>query len=728
MPAPLSPGGTKVPSQRAPRAPRVPTERLLHGVRDVDEYAWMRDRESPELQAYLAAERAYYDSVVQPLSGLSAQLLAEARGRVPDRPENSVAWQRDGWWYRTRRSTGAEHEQLLRWRVDGDAAGRSTEAGSPEQVVLDLNLVAADTGYAEVGVREPSPDGTMLAWSTDRTGAELYELSIRDLTTGEDLPEVIGRTYTGSAWSSDSKYLFYLVPDHVNRPHQLWRHRVGSEPDEDELVYEESDRRFEMTLRTSRSGELVVATSASRETTEVRIIPACNPTAAPVVVEPRRRGVEYWVDHGSDPQGDRAGPGELYIVTNDEAKEYRLVRAPVSSPGRSSWRELACPAVYPARVDTRLLGCDVFAHHLLLTLRRGGSPLLAVADRDGDSVRELASGFPAGSIRVEHAESYDSGKVTVAEESLVEPPVSYELDLATATRRQLERKEVVGYRSELYRTERRWARVADGTRVPVTLAWREGVELDGRAPCLCYGYGAYEACSDPEFDLALPSLLDRGVVYAIAHVRGGGECGRAWWEEGHLRDKPNTFSDFVGVADWLAGDAPGSEALVDGERIVSRGLSAGGLLQGAAYSQAPGRWRAVVAEVPFVDCVNSMLDAEIPLTVNEWDEWGDPRDPGDFAVMRSYSPYENPPACPRPALLVTGSVNDPRVLVHEPAKWVAKLRESDDGRGTILFRPELGAAAHTGPSGHFAHLDYEAEVQAFVLDAMGYLISKRVGE
>jgi oligopeptidase B len=320
---------------------------------------------------------------------------------------------------------------------------------------------------------------------------------------------------------------------------------------------------------------------------------------------------------------------------------------------------------------------------------------------------------------VEHAADYLAGTVVIAEESLTEPPRWSELELATGRRRELKRALVPAYDGAQYRTERVSARAADGTDVPVTLAYRVDTPLDGSAACLLYGYGAYESSLDPEFDRSLPSVLDRGVVYAVAHVRGGGERGRSWWQQGRLRAKPTTFSDFIDVAGWLAGDATGSVPLVDGARIASRGLSAGGLLQGAVYSRAPGRWRAVVAEVPFVDCVTTMLDPAIPLTINEWDEWGDPRDPDDFACLRSYSPYDNPPSGRRPDLLVTGAVHDPRVLVHEPAKWVARLRETDTGGSRVLFRVELGAGAHTGPSGRFGHLRYESEVAAFILDALG---------
>jgi oligopeptidase B len=712
-----------------PQAPRVPSARTLHGVVDVDSYAWMRDHAAPALRDYLVAERAYYDAHSRRLAGLAGELYEEAAGRTADRSEDSVGWNLQDFVYRTRTVEGRENLQFL----------RSRSGETSEQILLDENILAAGTGFVDVGVREPSPDGGLLAWSADTTGAETYELRIRDLATGTDLPDLIERSYPGSAWSADSRQLFYLVADELHRPCQVWRHRLGSEVSADVQVFAEPDARFEVTLQASRSGEQIVITSASRDTTEVALIPAAEPGRAPAVVVPRRRGVEYRVDHRADRRAaaeagapmagdplraDPAGEGWLYIVTDDGAPEFTLMRAPAAQPGRSSWAPVACSAIAPARGDTRLVSCDVLAGHLLLTLRRDGSPLLAITDPDGGAVREIWPSMPAGSIAVAHAEDYTAAAVIIVEESLTEPPAWSELDLAAGTRRLLKRREVPGYAAASYRTERRYATAPDGAAIPVTLAYREGTPLDGTAPCLLYGYGAYEACEDPAFDVSLPALLDRGVVYAIAHIRGGGENGRDWWQQGRLRAKPTTFTDFIAVADWLAGDAPGSRPRVDGARIVSRGLSAGGLLQGAVYSRAPGRWRAVIAEVPFVDCVTTMLDPDIPLTVNEWDEWGDPRDPADFACLRSYSPYDNPPAGPRPDLLVTGAVHDPRVLVHEPAKWVARLRETDTAGSRVLFRVELGAGAHTGPSGRFGHLRYEAEVLAFALDAMDLAASQ----
>ncbi|HTA07065.1 MAG TPA: prolyl oligopeptidase family serine peptidase [Streptosporangiaceae bacterium] len=696
---------------QAPRAQRIPSVRDLHGQRDVDDYAWMRDHDSAAFRAYLAAERAYYDAQTAALAELTDALFREAVARTPAVTEDSASWMLRGYryWYRT--PAGAENRQLLRAPL-----GQAGPGGAEPTLLLDENVLAQATGYVDVQVTEPSPDDRLLAWSVDTSGEEIYQLRFTEIDTGRELPDVIERTYPGGAWSSDCAHFFYLVPDEAYRPYQVWRHAIGTPVAGDELVYEEGDERFALTLAASRSGELVIITAESRDTTDVRLIPASDPLVAPILVEPRRRGVEYRVDHAADPTGGR---GDLLIVTDDGAPEFTLMRAPVEAPGRANWTAVSCPAVAPVRDDTRLVSCDVVAGHLLLTLRRDGAPMLAITDRGGGDVREIHPALAAGAIAVRHAADYRAGTVIIAEESLIEPPRWSELDLATGGRREVKRAEVPGFDAALYRTKRIDARAGDGASVPVTLAYRVDTPLDGTAALLLYGYGAYEACLDAEFDRGLPSLLDRGVVYAVAHVRGGGERGRYWWQQGRLRAKPRTFSDFIEVADWLAGDAPGATPLVDGHRIASRGLSAGGLLQGAVYSRAPGRWRAVVAEVPFVDCVTTMLDPSIPLTINEWDEWGDPRDAEDFACLRSYSPYDNPPAGARPDLLVTGAVHDPRVLVHEPAKWVARLRLTDTAGSRVLLRVELGAGAHTGPSGRFGHLRYEAEVQAFILAALG---------
>ena len=666
-----------------------------------DPYAWMRDRDRPEMRDYLAAERAWYDRWLASVRGPRDELAAELAARVIP-AEESVSWRRAGRTYFTRTVPGQEYEQFCR-----DA-----------EVLLDENLLLAQDpaggGYLGLGVREISPDGRLLAYSVDFDGDELYQLRIRDLARGTDLPERIEGTYYGLAWSADSRSLLYVVTDARYRAHEVRRHVLGTDPQRDTLVFREEDQRFDVTVRATRSGGYVLIESESRDSTETRVLPAGRTDASPSVIEPRRPGIEYRADHANHAAGPGAGPGEFFLVTNSGAEEFRLVTAPApastTGPGADRWR-----SVLAGSPDTRLVSVDVFGRYLVVQQRHAAATQLRIVDRQsGADQRLIEADGPHLSLALARNEDYHATAVTVRTESLVEPPSWHDVDLATGRWRARKRQQVPGYDPARYATERVSAVAADGTAVPVTIAYRAGLRRDGRAPCLLYGYGAYESCEWPAFSVVTPSLLDRGFVYAVAHVRGGGERGRSWWQDGRLDRKRNTFTDFIAVADMLAAQgwaAPG--------RIVSRGLSAGGLLQGAVYSLAPRRWRAVVAEVPFVDCVTTMLDPSIPLTVTEWDEWGDPRDPAMRAYLASYSPYDNPPAGPRPDLLVTGSLHDPRVLIHEPAKWVARLRATDTAGSRVLFRPELGAGAHTGPAGRFGQLGYEAEILAFIVAAAG---------
>ena len=658
-----------------------------------DPYAWMRDHDLPAMRDYLAAERAYYERQSAPLAALRAELAEELIARVAP-AEDSVRWRRDGRSYFTRTVPGREFEQFCRVGPGGAA-----------EVLLDENLLldGQDGGYVALGVREVSPDGRLLAYSVDFDGDEVYQLRVRDLDGGSDLADRIEGTYYELAWAAGSRSFFYTVTDAAYRPHEVWHHRLGAAPGEDALVFREEDERFELTVRATRSGAYVLIESASRDTTETLIIPAGDAGAAPAVLEPRRAGVEYRADHGDGPDG-----GEFYLVTNDEATEFRLARAAVRAPGRAGWSE-----VIAGSPDTRLVSAGVFGRHVVVEQRHGGATQLRVLDRHTGEQRLIEAAGPQISLALAANEDYAATAVTVCTQSLIDPPAWHDVDLARGRWELRKRKDVPGYDPAGYVTERIAAPAADGTQIPVTIAYRRGERRDGTAPCLLYGYGAYESCDWPEFVLSTPSLLDRGFVYAMAHVRGGGEGGHAWWLDGRLDRKRNTFTDFIAAADMLAG-----QGWAASDRIVSRGLSAGGLLQGAVFSMAPRRWRAVVAEVPFVDCVTTMLDPAIPLTIGEWDEWGDPRDPRIRAYMESYSPYDNVPAGPRPDLLVTGSLHDPRVLVHEPAKWVARLRATGGtSGGRVLFRPELGAGAHVGPAGRYDRLRYEAEILAFIVAA-----------
>ncbi|MET0838732.1 MAG: prolyl oligopeptidase family serine peptidase, partial [Marmoricola sp.] len=616
--------------------------------------------------------------------------------------DRGVSWRHQDCYYYTVLPAGREYTQLLR---DFDLPGK-TGAG---QLLLDANLLADDSGYLELGLTAVSPDERLLAYSVDRTGDEVYELRFRDLDTGEDRADVVPRSYYGGAWSADSAYFFYTVHDGAYRPFQVWRHAIGTSHDEDAMVLDEPDERFELSVRATRSGGMVVIWSESRDTHEVWVVDTHRPLDPPRSVGGRRRGVEYHAEHAVLPDGSDC----LLVVTNDEAVEFRLARCPV--PRDADQDHTTWEPVRPEVPEERLYRVDAFATHVVLGFRCEVRHRLRVLPVDAlDSPGFVVDPrFEAGTVDQSHNEDFGATTVTVVDESYLHPPVWSDVDLRTGDRAERHRQEAPGHDPDRYVCETRTFASADDTPVPATLVRRRDVPLDGTAPALLTGYGAYEACDDPAWDPALPSLLDAGVVFAATHVRGGGEGGRRWWLDGHLEHKQHTFTDHAAVADGLAG-------LVDGDRLATRGLSAGGLLQGAVLSQRPERWRAVVAEVPFVDVVTTMLDPSIPLTVTEWDEWGDPRRKEEFDWMLAYSPYDHlPPAGGRPDLLVTGALHDPRVMVHEPAKWVAALRASDpEWSPRCQFRCETGAGAHAGPSGRYARLDYEAEVFAWVLQSL----------
>jgi oligopeptidase B len=673
----------------------------------------MRNRSSPDLLAHLVAERSWYESATGHLSSLVESLLSEMTSRIPP-TELSVSWRFQGFSYYTALPAGRDYPQLLRdFNSDGpseprnprDGGGRTTATSG--QLLLDQNLLVDESGYLELGLTLVSPDSRLLAYSVDRDGDEVYELRFRDLDSGEDLADVVPRSYYGGAWSADSRHFLYTVHDAAYRPHQVWRHELGTRAEDDSLVLEEDDERFEVNVRATRSGELLLIWSSCRDTTEAWVLDARRPDAAPRSIGGRRRGVEYYPEHAVRPDG----AGELLLVTNDHATEFRLARCPVprsSDQDHTSWE--------PARredPDERLLRVDAFAGHVVLSFRSGGRHRLRVAPldlSDGFVVDPLGDGW---SVQLGHNQDFDATSLTVVDQSYVDPPAWSDVDMDTGVRTERHRHLAPGHDPSSYVCETRTVPSVGGTDVGVTLVRHRDTPLDGTAPALLYGYGAYEAVDEPTFEPALPSLLDRGVVFAHTHIRGGGENGRGWWLDGRLEHKQHTFDDHIAVADGIDG-------LVDGSRLATRGLSAGGLLQGAVFSQRPDRWRAVVAEVPFVDVVTTMFDAEIPLTVNEWDEWGDPRNAEDFAWLLAYSPYDNlPPAGSRPDLLVTGALHDPRVMVFEPAKWVAALREGDpDWSPRCLFRAETGAGAHVGPSGRLARLGYEAEVYAWLLERL----------
>ncbi|MCZ3386427.1 MAG: prolyl oligopeptidase family serine peptidase, partial [Actinomycetia bacterium] len=669
-----------------PVAPQHPHVHREHGVERPDPYAWLKDKHGEESLAYLRAERAHFDSEMEPLRPFVEQLRAEMFDRIPPQ-EESARWREGKYEYFTRDPEGGEYSQL--WRVD--------DAGD-EHLLLDQNQLVSAGEFLELGIMLVSPDARYLAYSTDVAGDEVYELHFRDTTTGEDLADTIPHTYYGGAWSADSGTFFYVVHDERYRPYQVWRHRIGTDRAADVLVYQDLDEKFDVMLWEDRADHYVMISSASGTTSEVWLVDSEKPETPARVVTPRREGVLYSVAHR--PGG---GGGDLLLLTNDGAEDFRLMRTPLETSSADSWVELL-----PETPGVRLHDIDVFVRHVVVSAVTEAHQVLHVFAIDAlaessvtlaDAVR-VEPGVAGGLMVLWHNEEPDADHVMVEVESFIQPIQWLQIDLNSGSRTLVKSQVVQNYDPEQYLQELIWVDARDGVRVPVKVARRRETPLDGSAPMLLYGYGAYESSFWPGFDSCLVSLLDRGVVVAQALVRGGGEMGRRWYLDGSMMNKLNTFTDFIDVADGMA-----ARGLVDGDRIVSNGLSAGGLLQGVAYSIRPDRWRAVVAEVPFVDVVNSMFDHNVPLTAKEVDEWGDPRIKQQFDYLLSYSPYENVPSEGRPELLVTGALHDPRVLVHEPAKWVARIRETaQPGDPRTLFRVELEEGGHIGPIGRYAHL------------------------
>jgi oligopeptidase B len=683
-----------------PVAKRVPTVRRLHGDEVVDEYAWLRDRDDPDTVAYLEAENAHTEAATAHLADLRERLFGEIKARVQE-TDLSVPARKGPWWYYSRTVEGLQYGIFCRRPDEHDE--------SQEEVLLDSNELAGDSPYFALGAGDVSPDHRLLAYSTDYDGDETYTMRFKDLETGEPLPDEIENTYYGTAWSAGSSTFFYVTLDDAKRPYRLWRHRLGAPAEADELLHEETDERFFCSVHLTRSERFIVFGIGSNVTSEVWVLPADDPDGRFRVVEPRRQGVEYSVTN----HGDR-----FLILTNDEAENFRLVEVPVDAPGREHWRD-----VVPHRDDTRLDHVDAFARHLVVHFRRDGLTGLRVLPADDDEAEPHEIEFPEPVYTVGPGDNpeFDADTFRLNYTSLVTPASVYDYDLDRRHLTLRKQQPVLGgYDPERYESAREWATADDGTRIPISLVRLKGTLEDGSAPCLLYGYGSYEISMDPAFRVTRLPLIDRGFVFAIAHIRGGGEMGRRWYETGKLLEKRNTFTDFIAAARHLT-----KSGYTSADRLVIRGGSAGGLLMGAVANLAPDEVKAVVAEVPFVDALNTICDPSLPLTVTEWEEWGNPLDdPAVYRYMKSYSPYENVEAKRYPDMLVTTGLNDPRVGYHEPAKWVARLRvtrtetDAEGNDNPLLLKTEMGAG-HGGPSGRYDAWKDEAFVLAFVIDRVG---------
>lgn len=677
-----------------PKARRIPHPHRLHGDERPDDYYWLKDRDNPEVIRYLEEENRYYEQVMRPLEPLSDILYREMVDRVPESESDPPA--RDGeYYYYSRMEKGLQYPVFARKRAET----RERLRDAPEEIVLDLNGLAQEGDYLSVTVQRVSPDHTRLAYLENRDGSDRYTLCVKDLTTGNTLPDRVSGVFIDDSleWDAAGEHLLYITVDEAQRPSRLWRRRVGEEGS-DALLYEETDSTFSLTLRRSRSGRFFFLKSESTETDEVRFLSCDRPHDPFRIFDPRRRGVQYDVEHWGD---------DFLVLTNDGAKNFQLLRCPVGDPSPGTRREL-----FPKDESRYLQEVHPFRDGLVIAGRQDG--LTQVWTYREGKLSLLQWDEPLYTVSVRGNRSYDTSEVLIQYESLLTPRTTYVLDLADGGRTLVHEAPVAGpYERGDYRQERLWATAEDGVKVPMTVVCRAGLFEKGPAPLILSGYGSYGVCSDPRFDPARLPLLDRGVALVTAQVRGGAEMGRTWYENGKLLKKRNTFTDFIAVAQDLI-----HRGYTAPDRLAARGASAGGLLMGAVANMGGGLFRVIAPGVPFVDVVTTMLDASIPLTSLEWDEWGNPEDPEYYAYMKSYSPYDNVEAKEYPHLYITTGLNDPRVAYWEPAKWTAKLRAVGTGERTLVLKVNMGAG-HFGSSGRFNHLKELAALHAFILDKIG---------
>ncbi|CAB4870941.1 unannotated protein [freshwater metagenome] len=666
----------------APVAKQIPFEWSRPTGAFSDPWAWLRDRDDPETIAYIDAENRFADAFFAPHAPFIETVFNEIKSRVEE-TDLAAPVRMDQWWYTTRTEEGASYPIHCR--------GTSRETAG-EHVLLDQNVEAGDHEYFSLGAFEVSLDHRLLAWSSDTDGGERYTLRLRDLSTGAELTDVItDTTWGGCAWSHDSSIVFYVKPDEAMRPYQVWRHRVGTDQALDELVFEDLDERFFVSVDLTRSGQWLVIESASKLASVVAIIPSTQPLADPQIVRPLAEEMEYHLDHW----GDR-----FVITTNLDAEDFRIMTAPVADP--AEWTEFV--AHQPGR---RITGAEPFAGHLVVHEWLDAQPRVRVLWTDGRE-RIIDLGNEPHEVELDANPEWGATTVRFMYQSFTSPATVYEEDVETAERTLLKQTAVPGVDLSAYTASREWATAPDGTLVPVDIVRRASATPDGSAPCAVYGYGSYEVSMAPWFSVARLSLLDRGWTFALVHPRGGGELGRRWYTEGKLLAKVNTFTDTISCCEHLI-----ETGWAAPNRLALRGGSAGGLLVGACINMRPDLFTSAVAEVPFVDVVSTMSDPSLPLTITEWEEWGDPRSQPWAAYMLGYSPYDNVDAHDYPALYVTAGLNDPRVSFHEPTKWVAKLRHLRTDDKPLVFKCEMGAG-HGGPSGRYEMWRDEARVLAFL--------------
>jgi len=675
-------------SVKPPAAKKVTKVETVHGEPWADDYFWLREKADPEVAAYLEAENAYTDAAMRPTEALQDALYKEMLGHIKE-TDLSVPYREGGYLYYSRTEEGKQYPIYCRKKGGLEA---------PEEVTLDLNELAKGQSFMAIGAYTVTDDGSLLAYTTDNTGFREYTLHVKDLRTGELRPETAEKT--GSVvWANDGRTLFYTTDDPAKRPYRLYRLRLGS-PAPGDLLYEEKDELFRIGAGRSRSKAYIFMGSASLTTSEVRYIPADQPEAEWKVIAPRRHEHEYEVDH----HGDR-----FYIRTNDKGRNFRLVWALVSDPRPESWTE-----VVAHRPDVMLEGLELFKNHYVLLERERGLPEFRVTDFRTGASHSIESPEPTYSAFSGANAEFDTPVFRHTYQSLVTPNSVFDYDMDKRTAVLLKEQPVLGgFDRARYASERLFATAKDGVKVPISLVYKKGMKRDGAAPMLLTGYGSYGYPYPVMFSSNRLALLDRGVSFAIAHIRGGGEMGKAWHDQGRMMNKKNTFNDFIAAAEHLI-----AEKYTARDRLAIEGGSAGGLLMGAVTNMRPDLFKAVVSRVPFVDVINTMLDASLPLTAGEWEEWGDPRKKPDYDYMVSYSPYDQVAAQAYPALLVKTSFNDSQVMYWEPAKYVARLRTVKTDGNPLLLKTNM-AAGHGGASGRYDYLHEVAFDYAFILTQLG---------
>ena len=674
-----------------PSAPKRRQELKLHDDTRIDPWFWLKSVDDPETIAYLEAENAHTDAVMRPTEALQETLYQEMRGRIKE-DDSTVPEKEGAYYYYTRYQEGGQYPIFCRKHQTLEA---------DEEVLLDANVLAQDQDYLRVGALENSPDHRWLAYSLDTDGSEQFTIQVKDLESGQLLPDTIPNTYYSLVWANDNQTFFYSVLDEHHRPVKIYRHHLGDDSAQDQLVYQEQDERFFVGVGKSQSQRFIYIVTGGNNMSEWYFLDADQPDAQLTLIEPRQTDFEYdVVDHG-----DRF----LIRHNGDGAKDFKVSATPITAPGKEHWTDFI--GHQPGRP---IMGLHAFQDYLVIEQRSEGLPQIWTMELDREDASEVAVDEQVYSLRVVEGREWESTTLRFSYASMTTPPTIYDYNLVTGEREFKKQVEVLGgFDSDDYITQRLWAPARDGTQVPISLLYRKDTPLDGPVPLYLYGYGSYGIIMEADFGSARLSLVDRGFIFAIAHIRGGMEMGWDWYEKGKLLDKKNTFTDFIDCADFLI-----REGYTTKGNIAAAGGSAGGMLMGAVANMRPDLFKALAAHVPFVDVLNTMLDNTLPLTTMEYNEWGNPNDVRYYDYIKSYSPYDNVTAQDYPHMLITGGISDPRVTYWEPAKWTARLRDTKTNDNMLLLKIHMDSG-HGGASGRFDRLKEVALEYAFILKAFG---------